>query len=78
MGKVTSAEIIDEARGGATVRIRAVIDGKTCIGEMRKETREMIQPFFREHKEEIMKNLDPVNTKNKQTLWRFREEEGDR
>lgn len=78
MGKVTSAEIIGEARGGATVRIRAVIDGKICIGEMRKETREMIQPFFREHKEEIMKNLAPVNTKNKHTLWRFREEEGGR
>ncbi|HFI2420658.1 hypothetical protein OCE55_05190 [Bacillus paranthracis] len=78
MGEVTSAEIIGEARGGATVKIRAVIDGKPYEGEMRKETREMLQPFFREHKEEIMKKIERVNKQNKHALWRFREEEGNR
>ncbi|OUB71855.1 hypothetical protein [Bacillus thuringiensis] len=73
MGEVTSAEVIGEARGGATIKIRAVIDDKSYIGEMRKSNREMLQPIFRDHKEEIMKMFKSAEIA-KYLLFKFEED----
>lgn len=73
MGEVTSAEILGYAKGGATIKIRAVIDGKSYIGEMRKSNREMLQPIFRDHKEEIMKMFESAEIA-RYLLFRFEEE----
>lgn len=73
MSEVTNVEIIGEAKGGATVRLKATIDGKACEGEMRVGTGRMLTPIFSKHRDDIIKQIKASEIA-KYVLVRFKED----
>ncbi|OBW57626.1 hypothetical protein [Bacillus cereus] len=73
MSAVTSVRITEYEFDKDCFKLTAIIKGKTYIGTMHKNTKELSLPIFNDYKTEIMEILTPAEMA-RQVLFRYEED----